>query len=78
MEDVIERRIQFRGSSFVLTIPQKIAQKMNLKRGQSVRFILGNDEFTVRPTSVDDTEQDAGYERSIDEMIRKSSRDIKA
>lgn len=77
MEDeIIERRVQLRGSSFVLTIPKKIAGAMNLSSGQSVRFVIGDGEFTVRPTSVGAAKPNpAGgskYEEAIANMMKNA------
>lgn len=51
-EHIVERRVQLRGKSLVLTIPAQIAAELGLRRGQSVRFTVKDGGFTVRPTSV--------------------------
>lgn len=51
-EHIVERRVQLRGRSFVLTIPKKMAAEMGLRRGQGVRFTMMDGGLTVRPTGV--------------------------
>lgn len=79
-EKIIERRIQLRGSSFVLTIPQDIAKKMSIRAGQSIRFqIVKDGECMIRPTnvntidSVDSTEHDT-YEKAVENMMNNSTK----
>lgn len=75
-EWIIERRVQLRGSSFVLTIPKKIVREMKLSKGQSVRFMVGDGEFTVRPTSVSAAKPNSAdssrYEEAIAGMMKNT------
>ena len=75
-DDIIERRIQFRGGCFVLTIPRKIARKMGIIKGQSARFAVGNGEFTVRLTSVGAPKNPAKYESPVRTMINQTDEDV--
>ena len=73
----LERRIQLRGHSFVLTIPRAVVKKMKIRNGQSVRFLIGDGEIVIRPMSAeasDGTVDPAGpdkYGRAIAEMMAK-------
>lgn len=74
---MLERRIQLRGHSFVLTIPRAVVKKMNIRSGQSVRFLVGDGEIVIRPLSVrvgDGTADPDGpdkYARAVVEMVAK-------
>lgn len=79
MDEHIERRVQLRGKSFVLTIPTKIAAELGLCRGQSVRFIVGDGGFTVRPTSVAEQNLDGNTcEDAISNMMKGASSETSA
>lgn len=70
-EHIVERRVQLRGKSLVLTIPAQIAAELGLRKGQSVRFSLEDGGFTVRPTSVVGQNLDSNMcEDAISKMIR--------
>ena len=78
-EHIVERRVQLRGKSLVLTIPTKIAAELGLRRGQSVRFILEDGGFTVRPTSVTKQNLDSDIcEDAISNMMRGASSETSA
>ncbi|MCE2498472.1 MAG: AbrB/MazE/SpoVT family DNA-binding domain-containing protein, partial [Nitrosopumilaceae archaeon] len=74
----LERRIQLRGHSFVLTIPRAVVKKMKIRNGQSVRFLVGDGEIVIRPMSAgvgDGAADPAGpdqYVRAIEEMMAKN------
>lgn len=51
-EHIVERRVQLRGRSFVLTIPKKMAAEMGLRRGQGIRFIMVDGGLVVMPTDI--------------------------
>ena len=78
---IIERRVQVRGNSFVLTIPQDIVKKMKIRAGQSVRFLIKDGEIILRPTGIggagaqdvqDADVQDAdAYEKAVADMMGK-------
>ena len=74
---ILERRIQLRGHSFVLTIPRDVVKKMGIRNGQSVRFLVGDGEVVIRPMSAgasDGTADSDGpdkYKRAIEEMMAK-------
>ena len=74
----LERRIQLRGRSFVLTIPRDVIEKMKIRNGQSVRFLVGDGEVVIRPLSAGadgGATNPAGpdkYERAIEEMMAKN------
>lgn len=74
-DDIMERRVQFRSNSFVLTIPPKIISDMKISKGQSVRFIQGEGEFTIRPTQVDTSKTGASnpdkYAKVISDAINE-------
>ncbi len=76
-EKTLERRIQLRGRSFVLTIPRAVIKKMEIRNGQSVRFLVGDGEVVIRPMSAGtgdgtaDSEGPDKYERAIEEMMTK-------
>ena len=74
----LERRIQLRGRSFVLTIPRDVIEKMKIRNGQSVRFLVGDGEVVIRPMSAgtgdgtaDSAEPDK-YAKAIEEMMAKN------
>ena len=75
-EEVIERRVQMRRISFILTIPQVVAKKAGIRNGQSVRFEVGDGDIVISPTGVlgDSAPDSAGpdkVERAIAEMMAK-------
>ena len=76
-EKTLERRIQLRGHSFVLTIPRAVVKKMKIRNGQSVRFLVRDGEIVIRPMSAGagDDAADPGvpdkYVRAIEEMMAK-------
>ena len=79
MDEHIERRVQLRGKSFVLTIPSKIAAELGLRRGQSVRFTVEDGGFTVRPTSVAEQNLDSDTcEDAISNMMKGISSETSA
>ena len=79
MDEHIERRVQLRGKSFVLTIPAKIAAELGLCRDQSARFIVDNGGFTVRPTSVAEQNLDGDTcEDAISNMMKGASSETSA
>ena len=76
-EEIMERRLQARGGSLTLTLPQKIVKSMGLVRGQSVRFSVADGGLMLRPTiiesgSVDEAES-GKYERAIDRMMKNNA-----
>ena len=78
-EHIVERRVQLRGRSFVLTIPKDIAAEMGLCRGQGVRFTLKDGALTVRPTGVAGPNPDGGrYEEAIANMMRGAAPETSA
>jgi len=76
-DKTLERRIQLRGHSFVLTIPRAVVKKMKLRNGQSVRFLVEDGEIVIRPMSAgvgDGTADPDGpdkYTRALEEMMAK-------
>ena len=77
-EKTLERRIQLRGRSFVLTIPRAVIEKMKIRNGQSVRFLVGDGEVVIRPMSAEtgdwaaDSAEPDKYARAIEEMMAKN------
>ncbi|MDE0266022.1 MAG: hypothetical protein OXI27_01490 [Thaumarchaeota archaeon] len=73
----LERRIQLRGHSFVLTIPRTVIKKMRIRDGQSVRFLVRDGEIVIKPMSAEvggGTANPAGpdeYERAVTEMVAR-------
>ena len=75
-EEVIERRIQLRRNSFILTIPQAIAKKAKIRKGQGVRFWVKDGEIVISPMGILDesTSDSTGpdpYARAVAEMMAK-------
>ena len=78
-ERIVERRVQLRGRSFVLTIPKSMAAEMGLRRGQGVRFTIVDGALTVRPTVVGAAgpNPDGGRcEEAISDMMRGVASDM--
>ena len=82
-DDIIERRIQFRGGCFVLTIPRKIVLELGISKGQSARFTVDDGQFIVRPTRIDTPKMGSGkatkYARAVERMMddtRKENEDV--
>ena len=76
-EEIMERRLQARGGSLTLSIPQKIVKSMGLVKGQSVRFSVVAGGLMLRPTSVAsgsvDEAESGKYERAIDRMMKNNA-----
>ena len=75
-EDVIERRVQMRRISFILTILQVVAKKTGIRHGQSVRFEVRDGDIMISPTGVpgDSAPASIGPDkvaRAIAEMMAK-------
>ena len=74
----LERRIQLRGHSFVLTIPRDVIEKMKIRNGQSVRFLVGDGEVVIKPLSVgagdgaSNSAEPDKYAKAIEEMMAKN------
>ena len=77
-DDIMERRIQFRRTSFVLTIPHRIIRELKISKGQSVRFTIGDGEFTVRPTDTGISKNPAKtkYENPVKTMLSQTDKDV--
>ena len=73
---IIERTVQLNRGSFILTIPQAIAKKAKIRKGQGVRFRVENEEIVISPTGIlgESTSDPAGpdpYARAVAEMMAK-------
>lgn len=78
-DDMMERRIQFRRTSFVLTIPHKIIKKLNISKDQSVRFTIENGRFIVRPTDIGASKNTAKtdkYDNAVKNMMSQTDDDV--
>ena len=75
--EIIERTVQMNRGSFILTIPQAIAREAGIRKGQGVRFRVGDGEIVISPTCVlgggaPDSVGPDKYERAIEEMMAKN------
>ena len=54
----IQRKIQFRQGSYVVTIPHKIVKMVGIKNNQYVTFAVSNDTVILKPTNKTITKKD--------------------
>ncbi|MDE0525078.1 MAG: hypothetical protein OXI27_00540 [Thaumarchaeota archaeon] len=75
-EEILERRVQLRGGSFVLTIPRAVAVETGMRKGQGARFHVQDGRIVIRLTDVaeDDGQGSAGpdvFARAVEEMTAR-------
>ena len=75
-EEILERRVQMRGGSFVLTIPRAVAVETGMRKGQGARFRVQDCRIVIRLTDVaeDGGPGSAGpdeFARAVGEMVAK-------
>lgn len=72
LED-IQRKIQFRQGSYVITIPQQVVHMLGIRRDQYVRFAVSNKMIIIKPVEakitrrdIADAERDSSHLDSVD------------
>lgn len=56
--DDIQRRIQFRQGSYIVTIPLQIVHALGIRRNQYVRFAVSRNKVIIKPVESGITKKD--------------------
>lgn len=79
VQDMTERRIQYRPDSYVLTIPMEIVKSMKIKKGQAMRLGIMDGKIVIVSSDTDLVEVNLSgpgkYEAALDAMLEKASKD---
>ncbi|MDE0265680.1 MAG: AbrB/MazE/SpoVT family DNA-binding domain-containing protein [Thaumarchaeota archaeon] len=54
----IQRRVQFRQGSYMVTIPAQIAHALGIRKNQYVRFAVSNKKVVIKPVESGFTKKD--------------------
>ncbi len=74
-EKILERQVQRRQCSYVLTIPPSVIKILKVKEGQNVRFYPRNDTVTIKAANKELTKKDLSdiekFEKILDKMMEE-------
>lgn len=57
LED-IQRKVQFRQGSYVVTIPLQVVHALGIRKNQYVRFAISKNKIVIKPVEPDITRKD--------------------